>query len=51
MNIETLKQILNNRVASLQMLMQTHYSSGNLEEYVKIEAELLETQATLQQLG
>ena len=51
MNIETIKAILNNRLVTLQQLMNNYYSTGNLEEYAKAEIEFLETKQTLEQLG
>jgi hypothetical protein len=50
MDIESLKQILNNRVANAEENMRISQQIGNLEEAVRLEQEVEETKLTLSQL-
>lgn len=50
MNIPELKQILERKITSLQDQKNIAYQAGDLEQYNKIEAELIETQTTLNQI-
>ena len=50
MTIQTIIDILEKKITELSQLTNLAFQSGNLEEYDKIERELIETEKTLKEL-
>jgi hypothetical protein len=51
MNKEYVKTILNNKITQLQSQKVTAEHFGNLDEVVKLDGEIADTQATLEALN
>lgn len=50
MNIHTIKTILENKIKTLNDQKNIAFQGGDLEQYAQLEAEINETQNTLNQL-